>query len=185
MRFFVLLWLSACGYTTAQSQHFPGGVTRVYVNQAMDNGTDVGPAATLTRVLRERIDASRHVRLVPLEQAEVVLEARIESSRDLLGALAVGTATPTVPKYSLVMSGLARLINKRAVVVWEVGGVNVTEDYLSGTINCGTVDGVQQVCSDGLREASIPVTESNRRRALERAAAQLADAIYTRLISDF
>jgi Lipopolysaccharide-assembly len=171
----------SCGYSTSQAQRVANGYTKVYVNQAMDNTADVGAASTLTRVLRHRVDLSRVSRLAELNEAEVVLEARIDGASDVLGAVVTGAGqTPTVPKYTLAMRGSARLIDKNAKVVWQSGSVSVEEDYLSGLPICGSKN-----CGAGASEGALPATESNRRRALERAAEQLANELYTRLMEGF
>jgi hypothetical protein len=179
---FLFLFLSACGYSTSQAEAMPKGFRKVYVNQAMDNTTDVGLAATLTRVLRERIDTSKAATLVSLGDAEVVLEARIDSASDYLST-AINTdpksTAPAVPKYVLGMVGSVRLIDKNAQIVWSSGPVRVEEDYLSGQLGC------PGGCSQALAENAIPATESNRRRALDRAAEALANQLYSRLVENF
>lgn len=175
----LVLLLSCCGYTVAGVEKAPNGVTKIYVNQAMDNALDVGPAATLTRALRQRIDASHAVRLVPLVDAEAVFEARIDSAADSQSPLATGGA-PTTPKYSMNMTGSARLIDNKGEVVWRSGPVSVYEDYASGLPAC-----TPGPCAPSIIENTIPMTESNRRRALERAAEALAQELYTRLMEGF
>lgn len=188
MKAFVLLLLAGCGYTTSQAQALPKGFTKVYVNQAMDNSTDVGAAATVTRVLRERIDSSGVAKLVPLAEAEVVLEARVDGAVDVQGAVATGNTTSAtqVPKYFFTLSGSARLIDKNAQIVWQSGGVRADEDYLSGALACSDATTGNAVgCSTSLTENMVPVTEANRRRALDRAAEQLANLLFTRLMEGF
>ena len=168
----------------------PKGFTRVYVNQAMDNSTEVGPAGTLTRVLRERVDTSHVAHLASLADAECVLEARIEGAADALGTQVQITdpkvvAPPQVPKYTLALVGSARLIDKNAQIVWSSGNVRVEEDYLSGQLACRDANGNAVGCNASLTENAIPATESNRRRALERAAEQLANQLFTRMMEGF
>jgi hypothetical protein len=175
----LLLLLASCGYTVAGAERAPNGVTKIFVNQAMDNGLDVGPAATLTRTLRQRVDTSNVLRLCTLQDAEAVFEARIESAAEVVSPLATGGA-PTTPKYVLNMVGTARLIDHAGSVIWQSGRVSVSEDYASGLPACNPGP-----CAPSIIENTIPMTESNRRRALERAAELLASELYTRLMEGF
>src|SRR5262249_36390684 len=156
----------------------PSGMHRLFVNQAMDNGKDVAVAATVTRFLRQRIGASNAATLVPLADAEGVVEARIDSTFDapaIGGAVAVpGPVSPTAPAFYVTLNGSIRLIDRDARVVWS-GSTAVSENYLAGLADpqCGGAAG----CGRGVNEAALGVTESNRRRALERAAEALANEL--------
>jgi hypothetical protein len=177
---FFSLWLfSACGYSFAGVEKAPRGVTRVFVNQAMDAALDVGPAAALTRALRERIDVSTALKNVALVDAEAVLEARIESTVDL-GAPVASEGPPTTQKYVLGMVGSLRMIDRSGAVVWQSGGVRVDEDYASGLPAC-----TPGPCAASVIENNVPMTEANRRRALEHAAEELAKELYARLVESF
>ena len=175
----LLCLLAGCGYSFAGVEKAPRGVTRVFVNQAMDAGLDVGPAGALTRALRERIDVSTALKNVPLVDAEAVLEARIESTVDL-GAPVATEGPPTTQKYVLGMMGSLRMIDRNGAVVWQSGAVRVDEDYASGLPAC-----TPGPCAPSIIENNITMTESNRRRALEHAAEQLAQELYSRLVEGF
>ncbi|MCC6808376.1 MAG: hypothetical protein IT381_13210 [Deltaproteobacteria bacterium] len=180
MRALVLLCLlPACGYALATAEKAPNGITKVYVNQAMDAAHDVGPAATLTRVLRDRVATSNALRHVALADAEAVLEARVESAVESVSPQALG-GPPTTPKYVLAMTGSARLIDTKGTIVWQSGAITVSEDFASGLPLCNAGP-----CAPSIVENTIPMTESNRRRALERAAEQLAHELYGRLLEGF
>lgn len=170
--------LAACGYSLGQAEKLPLGISAVYVPEAGDAGLDVGPGATLTRVLRGRFLASMGARHVTRDQAQAVVEASIDSTRDNAGLSGVpdATARAVVQKYTVVMTGSARLIDSSARVVWESGATTVAEDYLSG---------LPSVAVQAAIEGALPITESNRRRALERAAERLAHELYARLMEGF
>src|SRR5262249_2333397 len=116
---------------------------------------------------------------VPLAQAEAVFEARIDSTLDTQVPVATGSV-PTTPKYVLNMAGSARLIDQSGAIIWQSGQVPVSEEYASGAPLCSPGP-----CAPSIVENVVPMTESNRRRALERAAELLANELYTRLVADF
>ncbi len=151
----------------------PGGFRRVYVPQALDASFDVGPALTVTRVFRSLVQASTvAVHVSSAKDAEVVAELKIENTADALGV--TGAPAPnqsyTVTQFALTMAGTLRLYDAGGAIVWQTGAVPVTEYYLAG--QAGGSEALQQ-------------TENNRRRALDRAAENLARELYKKMVESF
>lgn len=178
-----LLCVAGCGYSLTQAERMPGGARRVYVSQATDAATDVGPAATVTRVLRERIAASTVVTHAALEEAEVVLEPRIDTISEGFTPVATGNVS-TVARYTVGIVGGARLIDRNARVVWQASGIRVDEDFLPGLAPCGP-GAPESNCEESVKEQALSTTESNRRRALERSAVAFGNEVYARLMEGF
>lgn len=179
-----LLWSSffwQCGYGMANTEIIPHGYKKIYVPQVVDAGLDVGAAAALTRYLRSRIELSHIADHTNLKDAEVVLEAKIHSISDVINVAPnpgnrTLAQTYAVPKYTLTMYGSMRMIDADGRVVWQSGVISAGEDYLTA------LDDSRDKMT---REGALPYTESHRRRAIERAAAQLADELYSRLTEGF
>jgi len=172
----VLHGVASCGYSLSQTEHMPGGYQRIFVTQASDTSSEVGPAGTLTRIMRQRIQTSRTVKLVSRTNAEIVLEPSIDNVADQTAVGPDPTKSYSVQKFTVVMAGTMRAIDADAKVVWQSPSISIAEDYLLSA---------QAAQTQAQRETALPVTESNRRRALERAAERLANELYSKLMENF
>lgn len=163
MAFFFLL--PACGY------HFPGKAAGlpaeirsvavpVFANRTIQTGIET----TVTRVLVDRIVASKRLAVTEQKSADALLSGTVESF--VTSPIAVTSGTQITTEYRATISVAITLTRQRdGKVLWKGGGISEWRNYPVS--------------------ANLLLTEANKQEAIRQISVLLAERIRDLVLEDF
>jgi outer membrane lipopolysaccharide assembly protein LptE/RlpB len=156
---------TACGYRFTGSGNFPSGVERIFI-QIFDNRTsEIGVENDIANGLADQFTTrGNSAALVSsLKKADAVLTGVIASIQIITTSRVTET---TADARRVILTVDAKLTASDNRTIWSAQRVAATDTYT-------------------VVQNNNEATEDNKRQALARAAIELAEILYNRLVEDF
>jgi hypothetical protein len=158
------LGAGSCGYRFAGGGPLPGGIRRVFVPMAQNRTGESGLESAVTNALRYEITRSGNQVVADRREADAVLSASITAvASETVSRATTSTALERQARLTVVVEYTP--IDENSSSPWPRRTVTATEAYKVA--------------------ANRVATDRNRRLALEKAAARLAQKVITGISTDF
>lgn len=155
---------TACGYRFTRAGNFPSGVERIFIQIFVNRTSEIGVENDIANGLAEQFTSRGNAAALvrSAKNADAVLTGVIAS----IQITTTSRITETTASARRVILTVDSRLTTAGGTVWSAQKVAATESY---------------AVVQGSKEA----TEDNKRQALARAANQLAEILYNRLVGDF